>query len=66
MKKYRGVTTIILPKSNKGKCAIYEHGGKYYITDRVGKAYEPVLINGKYYTEVSMALINGKEYWSTI
>lgn len=66
MKKYRGITTILLPRSNHGKCAIYEHEGKYYITDKVGKAYEPHLINGKYYSEVTVVIIGGNEYWSTL
>lgn len=66
MKKHRGVTTILLARSNHGKCAIYEHEGKYYITDKVGKSHKPQLINGKYYSEVSVNIMGGNEYWSTL
>ena len=50
MVKYKPVTEIKLPGSNKVKKAIYEHDGKYYI--KGNKSCFPVYIDGWAYTEV--------------
>ena len=66
MRKVRGITKISLPRSRKGRCAIYEHEGKHYITNKVGNAYSPFVFKDKEYCEVRGVVFNGDEFWYAI